>query len=285
MYTILGATGHVGSAVAGELLAAGEQVTVVVRSAAKGEPWARRGAGVAVADLGERTGLAAALRGSSGLFAMLPTDYASTNPDADHLRMADAIADAVADCGVRHVVMLSSMGAELAEGTGPIRYLHHLENRLRATGTVLSALRCCHFQEKAEALLGAARAEGVYPVFGASADTPMPMIATRDVGAIAAETLRAGPSAGGTVDLFGPAYTEREVAKQLGALLGTELGVALVPPAAWADTIAQSGASPQVAALLAELYEAGERGLLEPGAARSREGRIGIAETLRGLVG
>ena len=123
---------------------------------------------------------------------MLPT--IETAGDAEHRRLADSIAGAVADSGVPHVVMLSSIGAELADGTGPIRWLHHLEDGLRQTGAVVSAIRSWHFQEKVETLLGAALGAGIYPVFGESADVPTPMIATRDIGRVAAETLLEPPA-------------------------------------------------------------------------------------------
>lgn len=284
MFTVAGATGHVGSTVASALLTRGEKVRVLVRSQAAAEPWARAGADIARVDLGDRAALAAALHGSDAFFAMLPTDPTSTDPDTDHLRLVDGIAGAVADSGTPHVVLLSSVGADLAAGTGPVRYLHHLENRLRATGTVLTALRCCHFQEKVAALLGSVRGAGVYPVFGDSPDVPLPMVATRDIGAIAAETLRSRPATSEVVDVLGPTYTEREVAEHLGRLVGTELDVVTIPRPGWTEALRQGGLSAEVAALLAELYDAGERGLLEPRAERSVTGATGIEQTLGGLV-
>ena len=82
-----------------------------------------------------------------------------------------SVAGAVADAGTPHVVMLSAGGADLADGTGPITGLHRMEQALRSTGTVLTALRSGHFQEKVADLLPAAEA-GVYPVFAPSADVP-----------------------------------------------------------------------------------------------------------------
>ena len=143
----------------------------VVRDPEKGQAWSEQGAEVAVADFTDRTALTAAFAGCRGAFVMLPTIPTAT--DADHRSMADSIAAAVADSGVPHVVALSSIGADLAEGTGPIRWLHHLESRLRETGAVLTAIRSPHFQEKVETVLGAATGAGVYPVFGDSADVPI----------------------------------------------------------------------------------------------------------------
>jgi uncharacterized protein YbjT (DUF2867 family) len=285
MYAISGVTGHVGSAAATALLAKGEPVRALVRDPAKGEAWARQGAEVAVADLNDRAALAAALRGARGFFAMLPTNYAATDFLADHHRTAASIAGAVADSGVPHVVALSSLGADLAEGTGVLLTLHDLENELRATGTVLSALRPGHFQEGiVEERLGAARDAGIYPHFGEDADVPSPMVATRDVGAVAAETLLSPPAASQVVDIDRPTYTARQVAEKLGAALGKPLQVVTIPKPGWAGALVDAGIPPHLAELLTGLYDAEERGVVQARGDRQLRGETEIDETLREVV-
>ncbi|MFI6498028.1 NmrA family NAD(P)-binding protein [Nonomuraea typhae] len=284
MYAITGVTGHVGGAAARELLAKGEAVRAVVRDGAKGEAWSRAGAELAVADFGDRAALAEAFRGARAAFVMLPTDPALADADADHRRLAGSIAGAVLDSGVPHVVMLSSIGAELAEGTGPIRWLHHMENQLRKTGVTLTAIRPPHFQEKVETVLGAAREHGVYPVFADSADVPIPMVATRDVGAVAAEALSAPSPAEEVIGLDGHCYTERQVAEELGAVLGRTLEVVTVPQPEWVGLMVGAGVPPQLAAELAGLYDAEQRGILQPSGDRRVTCTTELGETLRDLV-
>lgn len=195
-----------------------------------------------------------------------------------------SIAGAVGDSGVAHVVMLSSVGADLAKGTGPVRWLHHLENRLRETGVRLTALRSPHFQEKAETVLDAALGEGIYPVFGEDADVPIPMVATRDIGKVAAESLLAPPSAGEAVDLLSPEYTERDVAGRLAAVLGKPLQVVTIPQAGWIDAMLDAGLPAPLAHELAALADAEQRGLLHPRGDRQHVCTTGIDETLRRVV-
>jgi uncharacterized protein YbjT (DUF2867 family) len=282
MYAITGVTGHVGRATARALLATGAPVRAVARDADRAGESIGRDVEVAVADFTDRTALAAALTGCRGAFVMLPT--VATFTDTDHRRMADSIASAVADSGVEHVVMLSSIGADLADGNGPVRWLHHLENRLRETGALLTAIRSPHFQEKVEDVLEAATGAGVYPVFGDSADVPVPMAATRDVGAAAARALASPPPAGEVVDLEAPSYTERQVAEKLGELLGTALDVVTVPRAGWLDAMAGAGVPPLLAAELVGLYDADNRGLLRPRGDRRYRCTTGLDETLRHVV-
>jgi uncharacterized protein YbjT (DUF2867 family) len=282
MYAITGVTGHVGGAVAQELLAAGAPVRAVVRDPEKGRAWAEAGAEVAVADLADRTALAAVLAGCRGAFVMLPT--IPTGTDTDHRAMADSIGAAVAHSGVPHVVALSSIGADVPEGTGPVRWLHHLEKRLGETGAVLTCIRSPHFQEKVEDVLAAATGSGVYPVLADSADVPVPMVATRDVGAAAAESLLSPPEAGEVVGLDAPAYTEQQVADELAAALGRPVRVVLVPRPGWLDALSGAGVPAPLAAELVELYAAEQRGLLQPRSDRLRRCTTTLDETLRRVV-
>ncbi|MFI9552959.1 NmrA family NAD(P)-binding protein [Nonomuraea endophytica] len=280
MYAITGVTGHVGGAAAQELLAMGEAVRAVVRDPAKGRDWPQ----AEVADLGDRAALAAALHGCRGAFVMLPTDLVSDDPDAYHRGLAASIAGAVADSGVPHVVMLSSVGAELAEGTGPIRWLHHLENLLRETGTVLTAIRSPHFQEKVETVLDAATGAGVYPVFGESADEPTCMVATRDIGKVVARVLTEPPASSEVVDLDGHSYTERQVAEELAAVLGKTLQVVTIPQPGWVGTMVDAGLPRPIAHELAGLYEAEQRHLLAPRGDRTITCPTELGETLRHVM-
>jgi uncharacterized protein YbjT (DUF2867 family) len=193
MLVVAGVTGHVGSVVAEQLLSRGHKIKVIVRDAAKGAAWSQKGAEVAVGALEDQAFLTGALRGATGFFTLLPPNYQAADFYATQRATADSIAGAVKASGVPHVVILSSIGADLAAGTGPIKGLHYLENALRATGTQLTAVRAGYFQENVGNSLGPAKGMGIFPNFSASADYPMPMIATKDIGALAAELL-ASPS-------------------------------------------------------------------------------------------
>ena len=285
MYVIAGATGRVGSATARALLAAGAEVRVIVRQDTDAAVWEEAGAEAVVTALDDEEGVAAALNGAAGFFALLPFDLGADDLDAHADRLIASIAAAVARAAVPHVVMLSSVGADLATGTGPITGLHRLERALRAAGTKLTALRSGHFQEKVSDVIDLARDTGTYPVFASSAEVPVPMVATRDLGALAAGCLLDPPPATEAVDVIGPARTEREVAEVLGRGLGRELTVDLVPEPSWSPALAEAGFPPHVADSLAELYRADAAGLLAPRGDRSVTVDTSIEETVAALLG
>lgn len=284
LYVISGASGRVGSSVSNHLLRSGARVRVLVRTRVAADAWRARGAEAHEVSLEDRAALGDALEGAAGFFSLLPFDLTVAEPAAHADRLIESIAAAVADRRVPRVVMLSSVGAERTSGTGPIIGLHRLEVALRATGTRLTALRSTHFQEKVADVIEIARATGLYPVFASSADVPLPMVATVDVGVIAADRLVEPQDADEVVDVLGPIATEREVAALLGDALGRVLRVELVPEAQWLTTLTDAGFMPGAAHELAELYRADDRGLLLPRGQRAAHGSTPLAATIDALV-
>lgn len=284
MFVIAGGSGRVGSAAASALIEGGHEVRILVRRQEAAESWLSRGAQARVLDLRDRQKLADALRGTRGMFALLPFDLTAADLDQHARSVVEAIAGAVRDAEVPHVVALSSGGAHLSSGTGPIAGLHLLEQALRATPAVITALRSGHFQEKVDDVIDVAETTGTFPVFASSADQPLPQVATRDLGGEVAGALSNPPQESEVVDVLGPEYTEREVAHLLGQALGQDLAVELVPPQAWPGAMQAAGFPAHVAQSLAELYRADDHGLLAPRGDRTVRGTSGLATTINQLV-
>lgn len=280
MFVIAGATGHVGGGVATELLVKGEKVRVLVRDAAKGKQWSTKGAEVSVLTLEDTKALTAALKGATAFFVLLPSNFQTPDFFAYQKKTAGSIAAAVKESGVPHVVLLSSVGADLAEGTGPIKGLHYLEKALQATGAKLTAVRAGYFQENVHNDVPAARNAGIFANMTASADYPMPMIATRDIALLVAHELMFPSVKSDVVDLAGPSYSVRDLAEKLGARLGKKLDVVDVPPAGQVDAMVQGGLSKDMAELYAEMYAGFGAGRIKPVGDRMKVGRTAIDAVL-----
>src|SRR5690349_9351905 len=155
-YVVAGVSGNTGSVVARTLLEAGEKVRVIVRDAKKGEPWQREGAEGAVADLNDPKALGAALKGARGAYLLIPPVVHLEGVLALQAKVTESIATAVAEARVPHVVFLSSIGAQLPSGTGPIASVAQAEKRLaRVQGTAFTFLRPGYFMENFANSLGA----------------------------------------------------------------------------------------------------------------------------------
>ena len=184
------------------------------------------------------------------------------------------------DVEVPHVILLFSGDTELAEGTGPITSLHRMEVALRATGAVLSALLSGRFWEKLADVVNAAGESGIYTRFAGSADAAVPMVATADLGAVAADTLQSLPSTSEAIAVLGPAYTERAVAAPLGRALDQNLTVENLAEEAWAAEFTDAGFRLHFAEELAELYRADQQGLPAPRGDRRVSGHTPIETTV-----
>jgi uncharacterized protein YbjT (DUF2867 family) len=193
--------------------------------------------------------------------------------------MAEAIARAITGSEIGHVVALSSLGAHRAERMGPITDLHHFENALRATGKPLTVLRAATFQDNVAALVDPAMRAGVFPNLQPDRDLAISMVATRDVGAIAARILTQRAE-GDVVDILGPWYSPRQVARILGSAIGRPLEVVDIPPAGHVRALCQSGIPQSFAEVLAELQEAIASRRIESVGDRREIGTTTLAETL-----
>ncbi len=226
--------------------------------------------------------LAQALKGATGFFTLLPPNFGVANVYEYQKRTADVIAEAVKLAKVPHVVILSSSGAELENGTGPIRGLHYLEKVLGETGAKVTAIRAGYFQENVGNMLAPARAQGIFPNFMPSQDYPMPMIATKDIGQLAADCLLT-PKAE-TVDLLGPAYSIRQIAEKLGTALGKPLQIVDIPPEQHVGAMLQAGMPAPWAESFAEMYSAFSTGKITPQGDRIAQGTTTLDEVIKTLV-
>lgn len=284
-YVVAGVSGNTGKVAAEALLAKGKKVRVVVRDAAKGEAWKARGAEVAVADLGDRAALAKALAGAEGAYLLIPPNMAAPKFREYQLATIDAVVGAVSDAKVPHVVLLSSVGAQHTAGTGPIAALHVAEQKLSAlAGTRLSAIRAAYFMENIGGSLGMLE-QGLLPAFG-SGSVAFPMIATRDIGELAANLLVEGtPKANQILELAGGAYSFADAAKILGGLVGKPIAVTEVPLEAIAQTLQGMGMPAELAGLYEEMITGMAKGLVAfEGGHRTVEGKTRLDAVLGGLV-
>jgi uncharacterized protein YbjT (DUF2867 family) len=267
MITVLGASGHTGSAIADHLLALEEFVRVVGRDEGKLSPFKERGAEVMAGDIADTTFLTTALRGADSAWLLIPPAYHRPNFLGNSERLAENIATAVSDSGITHVAFLSSIGAEHPSGTGPVVALHRLEERLRAVTAVNSLfLRAGYFYENAFGSLGMIKGMGING--GAIApDIPVTMVASRDIAEIGARALRARDFTGVDVRYaVGPRdYSMRDVTQILGRAIGRpDLQYQQFPPEAFIQGLQQAGLADDSARLFAEMAQALNEGRMTP---------------------
>lgn len=270
MYVVIGATGHTGNVVAENLLAKREKVRVVGRDERRLERFKQRGAEAFVGDVTDASAMARAFSGADAAYVMIPPNISSPSVRAYQDRVTESLAAALEHNGVRHAVVLSSIGADKADKTGPVVGLHTLEEKLDAIpGLNVLFVRAGYFMENILPQVSVIQAIGSLagPV---RSDLALPMIATRDIGAFAAEALARRDFQGKQRrELLGARdVTYTQVAKVVGAAIGKpDLTYKQLPASQLKPALTQMGMSPNMADLLLEMSEAlnsGHMRALEP---------------------
>ncbi|HET6935712.1 MAG TPA: NmrA family NAD(P)-binding protein [Candidatus Angelobacter sp.] len=256
MYVVTGATGNTGNVVANRLLDAGKKVRVIGRSEERLKPFVARGAEAFVADVTDQAALTKAFTGAEGVYAMIPPDIANPDPRGYQQRVSDALAGAIRQSGVKHVVALSSIGADKASGNGPVAGLHEFENKLNEIpGVNVLHLRAGYFMENTLGQAAAIRAMGKMagPLNG---DLKLPLIATRDIGAAVADLLlKLDFSGKSTRELLGQRdLSYNEIAAIIaGAIDKPELKYQQFPHEQIKPVLVQLGMSPAMADLILDM--------------------------------
>lgn len=233
MYAITGITGKVGGALARTLLAAGAPVRAVLRDQAKAAPWAARGCDVAMAEMEDAAALTAAFAGAEGVFILPPSDFDPEPGYPAARRVIDAVAAALQAARPGKVLCLSTIGAD-APHDNLLSQRTLLEEALAALDLPVTFLRPAWFMENAAWDVAAAREAGVLYSFLQPADKPFPMVATADIGAVAADLIRQDWTGQRVVELEGPArVTPEDLARAFAAALGRPVRVQTVPRAGW----------------------------------------------------
>lgn len=223
MYIITGASGNTGRIIAEKLLAAGKQVKVLGRSADKLQPLVEKGAVAAVGDMSDPDYLNSAYSGATAAYVLIPPHMGAANFRAYQNDIGKKIAQALLQNDVKYVVNLSSLGAHLPKGTGPIAGLYDQEQRLNQLEANVLHLRPTFFMENLFTGIGIIKNMGVNGS-PAKADVKIPMIATVDIAHYAAKRLLALDFSGNSVqELLG----ERDLSmKEATQILGKAIGKA-----------------------------------------------------------
>ncbi|SMG55536.1 NmrA family NAD(P)-binding protein [Paraburkholderia susongensis] len=233
MYAITGITGKVGGAVAHTLLAAGQPVRAVVRDAARARSWAERGCEVVTADMDDAASLTAAFEGAQGVFILPPSDFDPSPGFSEARVVIDAVRAALQSTAPGKVVCLSTIGAQATE-TNLLTQRTLMEQALSTLPMPVTFLRPGWFMENAAWDVAPARDTGTIASFLQPFDKPVPMVATADVGRIAAQLLLEVWRGVRVVELEGPQrVTPIDIADTFARILGHAVVAEVVQRDTW----------------------------------------------------
>jgi uncharacterized protein YbjT (DUF2867 family) len=274
-------TGQIGNKVANLLLDRKCDVTLIARHPEKVKDLASRGAKVIGGEHSDPAIVEQAVRGADALFWLTPSEMTSHDPLGTARRMAEAGASVIRKHPELHVVQLSSAGAFLPSGTGPIVGLYETEEKFRSAGKNIVSLRPNEFMENVFFSLPTIIGQGsIYTSIPGAVKAPF--IATQDIAEIAAEFLLKPIDGHHVIDIVGPQEISwDEWAGIAGQAIGKQIRVVTIPGDKLKAAMSQGGMSPEMAALMVEMEEAAPTILGQFKGEQKRTGKVTFPQFAR----
>lgn len=285
MYAITGITGQVGGVVARTLLKEDHAVRAVVRDPRKGDVWKGLGCEVALADMNGVAALTAAFKAAQGVFILLPPIFDPTPGFPETKATVAALRQSLEAARPQKVVCISTIGAQAR----PENLLSQLSLMEQAFGNLpmpVAFLRPGWYMENCSWDVASARDGGVLASFLQPLDKPVPMVATADVGRVAAGLLLESWTGRWIVELEGPArVTPNEIAETFAEIFGRPVHAAAVPRETWEPLFkSQSMNNPGPRIRMLEGFNEGWI-TFEGGGNQVRKGIVPLREVLQALAG
>jgi len=285
MYAITGITGKVGGVAARTLLSAGERVRAVVRDADKGRPWSDLGCEVAIAEMEDAEALTRAFAQVSGVFVLPPPNFDPEPGFPEARAVISAVRQALDAMRPAKVVCLSTIGAQATQ-SNLLSQRTLMEVALSTLPLPVTFLRPAWFMENLSWDVAQARDQGVLFSFLQPVDKAMPMVATADVGRVAAELLLQDWTGKRIVELEGPKWvTQNAIATELSKALHRPVRAEAVPRETWGAIFRAQGMRDPIPRI--QMLDGFNEGWItfEGGGANLVKGKVSLAEVIRKLVG
>lgn len=241
MYVITGITGKVGGALARNLIKAGQPVRAVMRDAGKAAYWAEQGCDVVFAQMDDAQALTEAFKGATGVFILPPPGFDPQPGFPEARAVIAAVSQALQAAAPNKVLCLSTIGAQATE-VNLLTQRTLMEQALSALDIPITFLRPAWFMENALYDVTTARETGVIHSFLQPLDKAVPMIATADIGALAAQLLQQEWAGHRVVELEGQWVSPNDIAHGLSQVLGRDVRAEGVARETWEDLLRAQGA-------------------------------------------
>jgi len=273
-YVVIGATGHTGRPIVLGLLGKGYSVRILARNTAKTKELTDKGAILYEGDGRDEVVLKKIFDGVDVLYTLVPMDAQSPDFFAGQVAHVSAVAEALKNSTIKHVVALSSVGAHLKSGAGVVQGLQKMEELFNTLdGLNVMYLRAGYFLENG---LGMAPMVKMLGILGSplKADQKIPMVATRDIAAVALKHLLNLDFTGKNhVYVLGARdYTYEEIAAIFGKAIGRpELKYMQFPYEDAKKAMMMMGMGESLAGRMVEFTKAMNEGLVSSDYVRTAE--------------
>ena len=264
MIVITTPTGHIGSQVVKNLLAAQAAVRVIARDPAKLAPEVHGKAEIVQGSIEDERVLTQAFEGAESVFLVVPPSFADNGDTGYYLRFTRPACRAIQSQGVKQVVGVSVLGrgTSLAKNAGPITACLAKDEEIERTGVSYRALWCPGFMENLLGQVQALKEQGRF-FFPADPEFKTPLVATRDIAGSGARLLLDPSWTGqGGLAVLGPEdLSFNDMAAIMTEVLGKPIRFQPVPGDKYKTQLVQHGANPVLAQGIVDMMAAKDQGM------------------------
>lgn len=221
-YVITGSIGHISKPIVEGLVKAGHSVTVITSKAENAAKIETLGAKPAVGSVEDADFVTQAFAGADAVYLMIPPKWGVTDWRGFQNEVADNYIAAIKTNAVPYVVMLSSIGAHMGNGAGPVDGLYDLEQKLKTIDDLnVKVLRPSYFMYNLFGMVGMVKGMGMMGSnFG---DDKVVLVHTSDIAEAALQNLM-------NLDFTGNQIQYIASDERTGAEIATVLGEAVGKP-------------------------------------------------------
>lgn len=262
-YVITGGAGNISKPLTEKLLKAGNDVTVISRNAENIKSLTASGANAAIGSVEDVAFLTKTFAGADAVYTMVPPYLQASDWKAYIGQIGQNYADAIKAAGVKYVVNLSSVGAHLAEGCGPVSGLYRTEQALNKLQDVnIRHLRPVYFFPNLLANVGMAKHMNIIGSNFGGDDFKMVLVDTNDIADVAYEELTKLSFTGHSIRYIA---SDERITNDIAKVLGNAIGKPELPWVTFTNEQAyqgmiQNGLPEEVAKNYAEMGNALQNG-------------------------
>lgn len=261
--TVTGSLGNISKPLVKKLVAAGHQVKVISSNIKRKTQIEELGAEALIGSVSDTAFLTNAFNGADVVYTMVPPDFGAVEYRKYIAAIGENYAAALKAARVKNVVNLSSIGAHLDGGTGPIAGVHDVELILNTLdGVTVKHLRAGFFYVNFFHNIDMIKHAGI---LGANyaADSELKMTHPEDIAETAFQAITTPFGKSGVQYVVSSEHTLAEVTAALGAAIGK-------PELPWVeftdgqnyDGMVQAGMPEEIAKVYTEMGVAVRTGIL-----------------------
>ncbi|MFT8719107.1 NAD(P)H-binding protein [Acetobacter sp.] len=255
VFAVLGASGHIGTAVAEFLLKNGHAVTVIIHNPAKAAIWTERGASIALLDIHDTKTLARTLEQADRAFLLNPPANPALNTDIEERKTVQSILKALDKANLEKIVVQSTYCARQGSHCGDLGVLYEFEQGAQRSGVPLCIIRGAYYMSNwLPALAHAAQSGKLLSLL--PTQLRVPMVAPQDVGKLAAALLAAPLNEVGIYNMEGPfSYSADDIARYASQYFMRDISAEEVPRSEWRNYYIENGFSEEAASSYENMTE------------------------------